>query len=236
LTEKPNGLVLVTGPTGVGKTTTFYAMIDRINSQSRSKIITVEDPIEYLHSHKRSMVIQQEIGKDAKDFHAALMHILRLDPDVICIGEMRDAETISAALLAAETGHLVIATLHTTSAAQTVERIVTAVPPDQKAGTAIQLANVVRGVVTQALLPTVDKKSRVLAYEVMLANAAVRNNIREGRLNHLHDAILAGGEDGMKAMDMRLRELYQAGEITYETALTYAREPRMLLDHAKGKA
>lgn len=233
LTEKPNGLVLVTGPTGVGKTTTFYAMIDRINSQSRSKIITVEDPIEYAHAHKRSMVIQQELGKDAKTFHSALMHILRLDPDVICIGEMRDAETISAALLAAETGHLVIATLHTTSAAQTVERVLTAVPPEQKAGVAVQLSNVLRGVVTQALLPTVDRKSRALAFEVMLATAAVRNNIRECRISHLYDAILAGGEDGMKSMDMRLRELYQGGQITYETAVTYAKEPKMILDHGR---
>lgn len=235
LTEKPNGLVLITGPTGVGKTSTFYALIDRINRQQRAKIISIEDPIEHLHSHKRSMVIQQELGKDAEDYHSALIHVLRLDPDVICIGEMRDAGTIAAGLLAAETGHLVIATLHTTSAAQTVERIVTAVPPEQKAGVAIQLANVLRGVVTQALLPTVDKKSRVLAYEVMLANAAVRNNIREGRLSNLHDAILAGGAEGMKSMDMRLRELYQEGLVTYETALSHARDPRMILDQPRAQ-
>jgi twitching motility protein PilT len=231
--EAPPPVVALFGPTGVGKTTTFYAMIDRINRQQRSKIVTIEDPVEYLHEHKRSMVVQQEVGKDAKDYHSALMHVLRLDPDVIGIGEMRDAPTIAAGLLAAETGHLVIATLHTTTAAQTVERLVTAVPPEQKAGVAIQLANVLRGVVTQALLPTVDRKSRVLACEVMLASAAVRNNIRECRLPQLHDAIMAGGGEGMKAMDLRLRELYQEGVITYETALTYAKEPRMLLDHAR---
>ncbi|MBI5244089.1 MAG: PilT/PilU family type 4a pilus ATPase [Elusimicrobia bacterium] len=228
LTRRPNGLVIITGPTGVGKTTTFYSMIDLINRERRTKVITVEDPIEYLHSHKRSIIIQQEIGRDARSFPAALRHILRLDPDVICIGEMRDPETISTALLAAETGHLVIATLHTTSAAQTIERIVTALPETEKSGAALQLANCLRGAITQALLPTVDKKSRALAYEIMLANTAVKNNIRELNLPSLNMAIQSGGDEGMKSMDMCLKELYQSGQITYETAMIYARDPKMI--------
>lgn len=236
LTRAPNGLVLITGPTGVGKTTTLYSMIDQINREQRSKIITVEDPIEYMHAHKRSMVIQQELGRDAKSYHAGLMHILRLDPDVICIGEVRDPETVAATLLAAETGHLVIATLHTTSAAQTLERILTAVPADGRGGAAVQLANCLRGVITQSLLPTVDKKARVLACEVMLANTAVKNNIREYRLSALNDIIQSCGDEGMVAMDMRLRELYQDGKITFETATAHARDPKFVSGEHQRKA
>jgi twitching motility protein PilT len=228
LTRAANGLVLITGPTGVGKTTTLYSMMDLINREQRSKIITVEDPIEFMHSHKRSMVIQQELGRDARSFHGALMHILRLDPDVICIGEVRDSETVAATLLAAETGHLVIATLHTTSAAQSIERIITALPAENRAGTAVQLANCLRGVVTQALLPSVDKKSRILAYEVMLANTAVKTNIREFKLNMLNDIIQSCGGEGMNSMDMCLRELYQEGKITFDTALSLARDPKFI--------
>jgi twitching motility protein PilT len=228
LTRKPNGLVLITGPTGVGKTTTLYSMIDFINRERRTKIITVEDPIEYVHAHKRSIVIQQELGRDARSFPLALRHILRLDPDVICIGEMRDSDTIETALLAAETGHLVIATLHTTSAAQTVERIVTALPPEHKEGSAVQLANCLCGAVTQVLLPAADKKALVLAYEVMLGTAAVKNNIKEMNLNGLNLAIHSGIEEGMTSLDMCLRGLYQTGRITYETAALYARDPKML--------
>lgn len=228
LTRKPNGLVLITGPTGVGKTTTFYSMVDLVNREQRKKVITVEDPIEYLHEHKRSVVIQQEVDRDAKDFPSALMHILRLDPDIICIGEMRDAETISTALLAAETGHLVIATLHTTSAAQTLERILTAVPLTERGGIAVQLANCLRGVVTQALLPTVDRKSRALVCEVMLASTAIRNLIREMKLTGINDAIQSGASDGMLSVDMSLKELYQGGRISYDTAMTYARDPQVV--------
>ncbi len=234
LTRRPNGLILVTGPTGVGKTTTLYAMIDRINSERRAKIITVEDPVEYLHPHKRSIVIQQEIGQDAKSFHSALIHILRLDPDVICIGEMRDGPTISAALLAAETGHLVMATLHTTSAAQTMERIVTAVPSTERGGATMQLATVLQGVITQELLPTVDGRSRVLGYEIMLANSAVRNNIREGKYGALNDIIQSSAEQGMRSMDMCLRDLYQTGKISFDVAATHARDPKLL--HGPGLA
>lgn len=235
LTSKPNGLILVTGPTGVGKTTTLYSMIDRINSERRVKIITVEDPIEYLHPHRRSIVIQQEIGRDAKTFHLALMHILRLDPDVICVGELRDGDTIAAALLAAETGHLVIATLHTVTAAQTVERILTAVPAGERAGAAVQLANCLRGVVTQQLLPSVDRKSQVLACEIMLANQAVRNCVKDNRLQALNDAIQTSGSEGMRSMDFCLRDLHQAGRITYDTAVTYAREPKLIMSADKNK-
>lgn len=235
LTRAPNGLVLITGPTGVGKTTTLYSLIDLINREQRAKIITVEDPIEYLHAHKRSMIIQQEIGRDAKSFNAALLHILRLDPDVICIGEVRDTETIEATLLAAETGHLVIATMHTTSAAQTLERILTALSPESRGRAAVQLANCLRGIVTQSLLPTVDKKSRVLAYEVMLATTAIKHNIREYKLSTLNDIIQSGSQEGMVSMDMRLRELYQRGQITFETATSYARDPKFIAGEHHGK-
>lgn len=232
LTRKPNGLVLITGPTGVGKTTTLYSMIDRINTERRARIVTIEDPIEFLHTHKRSIVVQQELGRDARTFNDALMHFLRLDPDIICIGEVRDGETVAAALLAAETGHLVIATLHTTSAAQTVERILTAIPPDRRAGAAVQLSHCLRGVVTQQLLPTADTRSRVLAYEIMLANPAVRNCIREGKLTALQDVIQSGAAEGMRTLDTCLRELHQRGRISYDTAVTYARDPRNILSLA----
>ena len=236
LTRKPNGLILITGPTGVGQTTTLYSMIDLINREQRAKVVTIEDPVEFMHGHKRSMVIQQEIGRDAKTFHGALMHILRLDPDIICIGEVRDAETVAATLLAAETGHLVIATLHTTTAAQSIERIVTAVPAENRAGAPVQLANCLRGIITQSLLPTVDKKSRVLAYEVMLANTAVKNNIREYKLSQLNDIIQSGTGEGMKAMVARLRDLYQAGQITFETAVSHCHDPRFISGEHQQKA
>jgi twitching motility protein PilT len=156
------------------------------------------------------------------------MHILRLDPDIICIGEVRDSETVAATLLAAETGHLVIATLHTMTAAQSVERIVTAMPSENRAGAAVQLANCLRGIITQTLLPTVDKKSRVLAYEVMLGNTAVKNNIREYKLAALNDIIQSSQDDGMKSMDGRLRDLYQEGLVTFETAASNARDPKFV--------
>ncbi len=235
LTRQPNGLILITGPTGVGKTTTFYSMIDLINRERRTKIVTIEDPVEYLHGHKRSMVIQLEIGKDAPSFHSALMHVLRLDPDVICIGEMRDAETISTALLAAETGHLVIATLHTISAAQTLERILTAVPQTERGGIAVQLANCLQGVVTQALLPTVDRKSRTLVCEILLATMGIRNLVREMNLMGINDAIQSGSRHGMQSIDLCLRDLYQGGRITYDTAMTYARNPKVVAPRGEKK-
>lgn len=227
LTRSPNGLVLITGSTGVGKTTTLYAMIDRINREQRSILISVEDPIEYLHTPKRSVILQQEIGRDTKNFQDALMHILRLDPDVICIGEMRDMETIATTLLAAETGHLVIATLHTTGAAQTVDRIISAFPAHERAGIAAQLSHCLRGVITQLLLPTADKKGLTLAYEVMTSSTAVRNNIAEMRVSHLGDSIQSGLAEGMKSLDISLRDLYLAGKITYDTAMAHVRNPKV---------
>ena len=234
LTRSPHGLILITGSTGVGKTTTLYAIMDRINREQRSILISVEDPIEYIHSPNRSIVLQQEIGRDAKDYHSALMHILRLDPDIICIGEMRDMETINATLLAAETGHLVIATLHTTGAAQTVDRIITAFPAHERDGVAAQLSHCLRGVITQALLPSADKKKLVLAYEVMTSSAAVRNNITERRVSHLTDAIQSGSAEGMKSMDLCLRDLYQSGAITYDTALSHVRNQKYFASITEG--
>lgn len=229
LTRKPNGLVLITGPTGVGKTTTLYAMIDLINRERRCKIITVEDPIEYVHPPKRSIIVQQELGRDAKTFAEALFHILRLDPDVIVIGEMRDMETISTALVAAETGHLVIGTLHTNNASLTVSRIINAFPAHERSLIANQLASTIQGIVSQVLLPTVDRKKRVLAYEIMLGNDAVRNLIREGKIQNLDNVIMTGKEIGMQTLDMMLKELYQKAEITADSALLHAKNPKFIL-------
>lgn len=227
-TRKPNGLVLVTGATGEGKTTTLYSMIDLINREKRCKIFTVEDPVEYLFKHNRSVVIQQEIGKDAKSFGSALMHILRLDPDIICIGEMRDLETISTALTAAETGHLVIGTLHTSDATQTIDRLVNAFPPHERSQILFQLANCLQGVVAQRLLPTVDKKSRVLASEIMISTDAVKNTIREGKIQMLYSVLQSSGESGMQTFDLSIRDIYRKGLITYDTAVATARDPRFI--------
>lgn len=224
LTRLPSGLVVISGPTGVGKTTTLYSMIDLINRERRRKIVTVEDPIEYLHTHKRSMVVQLEIGRDAPTHHDAILHILRLDPDIICIGEMRDEETVSAALLAAETGHLVIGTLHTPSAAQTVDRILAAFPESARKAVCLRLAGCLRGALTQMLLPMVGRPGRVLAYEILLDSPAVRNHVREGNLAGLQLAIHSAGVAGMTSMDACLRELYESAKISYDTAMTYARD------------
>lgn len=228
LTRKANGLVLITGSTGVGKTTTFYSMIDLINSERRCKIITVEDPVEFAHHHKRSVVIQQEIGLDTKSFYSALVHILRLDPDIIGVGETRDLETISTALTAAETGHLVIATLHTPDASQTINRIIDVYPPHQQPQVRAQLAGCLKGIISQALLPAVDKKKRVLACEVLVANDAVRNLIREDKIQNLYSVMQTGKDTDMQTMDASLKELYQKGIITYDVASSYARNPKSL--------
>ena len=228
LTRKPNGLVLITGPTGMGKTTTLYAMLDLINRERRCKVVTLEDPIEYAHTHLKSIIIQQELGRDFKSFSQALSHILRLDPDVICVGEMRDLETINAAVTAAETGHLVIATLHTQDTAQTVDRIIDAMPPGRQQQMRAQLSNCLQGVVSQVLVPTVDRKSRVLACEVMIANDAVRNTIREGKTSSLYNIVQSGGALGMQSLDNRLKELYEEGRITVDVAASKARNPRFV--------
>ncbi|MEW6558338.1 MAG: PilT/PilU family type 4a pilus ATPase [Elusimicrobiota bacterium] len=230
LTRKPNGLVLVTGATGEGKTTTLYSMIDLINREKRCKIITVEDPVEYLFTHNRSIIIQQEVGRDAKSFGTALLHILRLDPDIICIGEMRDLETISTALTAAETGHLVIGTLHTADATQTIDRIVNAFPPHEHSQVLFQLANCLQGVIAQRLLPSVDKKNRVLACEIMIATDAVRNTIRENKIQMLYSIIQSGKEAEMQTLDSALKDLYKKGMITYDTAISSARDPKYIMN------
>jgi twitching motility protein PilT len=228
LTRKPSGLILITGPTGSGKTTTFNSIIDRINRERRCKIVTVEDPIEYIHPNKRSIIVQQEVHTDTKSFSHALVHILRQDPNVIGVGEMRDLETISTALTAAETGHLVISTLHTPDAPQTVERIIDVFPPEQQNQVRMMLSTSLAAVISQQLLPRVDREGRILATEIMISNSAVQNIIRENKLQMLHSVISTGQAHGMQTMDMCLKDLYQRGIITYDTAATRAKYPEEL--------
>jgi twitching motility protein PilT len=225
LVDKHSGIILITGPTGSGKTTTFNCLIDMINRSRRGKIITVEDPVEFIHENRLSIIVQQQVGSDTPSFSKALTHILRQDPDVIGVGEMRDLETISTALTAAETGHLVIATLHTPDAPGTVDRIVDAFPGDKQAQILIQLASSLQGVVAQRLLPRVDGDGRVLATEVMVATAAVRNQIRERKMTQLRSTIETGRKEGMHLMDHSLRDLYQQGIISYDVAKTHAFMP-----------
>jgi twitching motility protein PilT len=221
-------LILITGPTGSGKTTTFNAILDMINRERRLKIITVEDPIEYIHPNKRSIVVQQEVHTDTRSFGKALVHILRQDPNVIGVGEMRDLETISMALTAAETGHLVISTLHTTDAAQTVERIIDVFPGSQQPQIRTQLSSSLEAVICQQLLPRVDQEGRILATEVMVCTPAVQNIIRENKLQMLDTVISTGQSYGMQSMDVSLKNLYQQGIITYDTAATRAKYPEEL--------
>lgn len=232
LLRKPSGLILITGPTGSGKTTTFNTMIDLINRERRCKMITVEDPIEYVHANKRSIIVQQEVHTDTRSFSKALIHILRQDPDVIGVGEMRDLETISTALTAAETGHLVISTLHTPDAPQTVERIIDVFPPDQQNQVRMMLSTSLVAVISQQLLPRVDKEGRVLATEVMICNSAVQNIIRENKVQMLNNVISTGQSFGMQAMDASLKNLYQQGIITYDTAATRAKVPEELRENS----
>jgi len=229
LARRPTGLILVTGPTGQGKTTTFNALIDAINYEERSKIITIEDPVEYIHRNVRSIIVQQEVYTDAKSFHRALGHILRQDPDIIGVGEMRDLETISAAVTAAETGHLVIATLHTNDCAQTIHRIVDVFPPHQQEQIRVQLASTLLAVINQRLLPRLDKKSRVLAYELMVATEAVRNLIRENKLQMLHNVIQTGKREGMVMLDEMLKDYYDRGVISYDTFMSNVKDAKRFL-------
>ena len=228
LVEKRSGLILITGATGSGKTTTFNCLVDLINRQRRCKIITVEDPVEFVHQNRMSIIVQQQVHSDTRSFSRALVHILRQDPDVIGVGEMRDLETIATALTAAETGHLVLATLHTPDAAQTIDRIVDAFPGDQQAQILTQLAASLQGIVAQQLLPRVDREGRVLAAAELVANAATRTLIRERRSNQLRSAIEMGRADGMHTMDRSLRDLYEQGIITYETAVSHATLPESI--------
>jgi len=215
----PRGMVLVTGPTGSGKSTTLAALIDLANRTRRDHIMTVEDPIEFLHRHKSCMVNQREVGEDTHSFTSALKHVLRQDPDIILVGEMRDLETISVALTAAETGHLVFATLHTQDAAQTIDRVIDVFPPHQQQQVRAQLAGALQGVICQTLCRTTDGKGRVVATEVMVATPAIRNLIREGKTHQVYSAMQAGAQHGMHTMDQHLAELVRAGKITYEHAV-----------------
>lgn len=224
LARKPNGLVLVTGPTGMGKTTTLATMVNLINNERRALIISIEDPIEYVHKHKKSIVKQREVGSDTRSFSNALKHALRQDPDVILVGEMRDLETVSTAITAAETGHLVLSTLHTPDAPQTVDRLIDIFPPYQQRQIMIQLSGCIQGVVSQQLLPKKDGRGRVAACEVMIGTAAVRSLIREHRTEQLMTVIQTGAQYGMISMDKSMKKLYKDGIISEETALARVKD------------
>jgi twitching motility protein PilT len=215
----PRGFVLVTGPTGSGKSTTLAALIDLANRNRRDHILTVEDPIEFLHGHQGCIVNQREVGEDTHSFTDALKHALRQDPDIIMVGELRDLETISVALTAAETGHLVFATLHTQDAAQTVDRVIDVFPPHQQQQVRVQLAGALQGVVCQTLAKTKDGEGRVAATEVLMATPAIRNMIREGKTHQIYSAMQAGAQYGMHTMDQHLADLVNNGQISYSTGM-----------------
>lgn len=219
LSRLPRGLILVTGPTGSGKSTTLASIIDLINQEKSLHIITLEDPIEYLHRHKKSIVNQREIGIDSQSYSSALRSALRQDPDVILIGEMRDLETMNIALTAAETGHLVLSTLHTMGASKTIDRIIDVFPSHQQQQIRIQFASVIQGIISQQLLPTVDEKSRIAAFEIMISTPAIRNLIREEKSHQIDTAIQTGGKHGMVTMDSSIINLYNRGLISMDTAL-----------------
>lgn len=219
LSEFPRGLVLVTGPTGSGKSTTLASMVNYINKSTAKHIITIEDPIEYVYPHNRAMIHQREVGKDAKSFAGALRSALREDPDIILVGEMRDYETISAAIMAAETGHLVLSTLHTTSAAQTVERIIDACPMEGQNQIRAQFANSIRGVISQQLVPNIDGNGRQIATEIMMGNAAIGNLIRECKTIQIPSAIQSGRREGMHTLNDDLLLLVRTGKISRDEAL-----------------
>jgi twitching motility protein PilT len=227
-TRKPRGFILVTGPTGSGKSTSLAAMLDIINREREEHILTIEDPIEFLHQHKKCVVNQREIGADAEDFSRALTSALREDPDVILVGEMRDLETMATALTAAETGHLVFATLHTQSTAQTIDRIIDIFPAEQQSQVRMQLSIGIQGIVTQQLLPTSDGSGRVVACEVLVPTPAVRNLIREGKTHQIYSAIQTSGSLGMQTMDAHLAQLVRMGRITRKLAEQRASVPEEL--------
>ena len=229
LTRRPNGLVLVTGPTGAGKTTTLNYLVDLINSERRCKIVTIEDPIEFVHQNKRAIVVQQEVLTDVHSFNRALIHVLRQDPDVIVVGEMRDYEAISTALAAAETGHLVLATMHSPNVAHALERIVGVFEGNAQRQIILQLSNALQGIISQDLLPAADRTRRVLAYELLVANGAVRNVIRENQVHQLENLLQTGRKDGMVLMDNCLYDLYCKCLISYDTAVSRARHPDRII-------
>lgn len=229
--RRPSGLVLITGPTGSGKSTTLAAIIDMINNERECHIITVEDPIEYLHQHKKALIEQREVHEDTYSFTNALKYVLRQDPDVIMVGEMRDLETISAALTAAETGHLVFSTLHTVDVAQTIDRVIDVFPPHQQEQIRIQLGGVIEGILCQTLLPTSAGRGRTIAVEVLVGTDGIRNLIREGKTHQIATQIEAGGALGMQTMDRAIADLYKRGKITKETAMLHARKQDEMKRH-----
>jgi twitching motility protein PilT len=236
LAFKPRGLVLVTGPTGSGKSTTLASMIDKINTDTRQHILTIEDPIEYLHPHKSCVVNQREVGADTSNFKTALKYVLRQDPDVVLVGEMRDLETIEAALTIAETGHLVFATLHTNSCAQTINRVIDVFPPYQQQQVRAQLSFTLSGVMTQLLLPRHNAPGRVLALEIMVPNPAIRNLIREGKVQQIYGQMQMGQDKfGMQTMNQSLYSLYARRLISLEEAIGRSSEPDELKGMIEGK-
>jgi twitching motility protein PilT len=223
-----SGLILVTGPTGTGKTTTLNYLIDSINRQRRTKIVMIEDPIEFVHDNLQSIIIQQEVGIDVHTFRDALIHVLRQDPDIIVIGEMRDLMTMETALVAAETGHLVLATLHTPDAVQTLQRIYSVFPAEQQNAIIMQLANCIQAIIAQQLLPRANGQGQILACEICIANPAICHLIREHKLYQLYSEMQTGRKQQMQTMDSDLLDLYQRGEITYDIALAHARDPKWI--------
>lgn len=229
LAERPRGLILVTGPTGSGKSTTLAAIIDKINKERKGHIITVEDPIEFIHRHQSCIVNQREIGTDTKSFASALKYALREDPDVILVGEMRDLETIAAALTIAETGHLALATLHTNSAAESINRIIDVFPSNQQSQVRAQLAFVLEGVVTQTLLPKARGRGRVMACEIMVATPAIRALIRDDKIHQIYSAMQSGKKHGMQTMNDALYQLYTNREVVQEECERVSSEPKEFL-------
>jgi twitching motility protein PilT len=225
LGRKPNGLVLITGPTGVGKTTTLAATIDMINNERECMMMTIEDPIEFIHTNKKAVIKQREVYSDTHSFADALRHCLRQDPNIIVVGEMRDLETISTTLTAAETGHLVFATLHTPDAPQTIERIIDVFPPYQQAQVKLQLADCLQGVVSQLLVPHASGQGRVLVTEIMVATPGIRNLIREQEIEQIPTLMQTGSQFGMRTMDKNLKEFYQKGLITLDAAMSKVKNP-----------
>jgi twitching motility protein PilT len=226
LSEKPRGLILVTGPTGSGKSTTLASIIDKINTERHDHIVTIEDPIEYLHPHKGCLVNQREVGADTKSFKSALKYVLRQDPDIVLVGELRDLETIEAALTLAETGHLCFATLHTNSCAQTINRIIDVFPPYQQTQVRTQLSFVLEGVLSQTLIPRAGGKGRILSLEIMVPNAAIRNLIREDKVHQIYSQMQVGQDKfGMQTMNQSLYSLYMRRMITLEDAMGRSPEP-----------